>query len=186
MPSTPYQAPHVPRPFPGGCVVLVRPDAPTPVALIKALESRGLATRVAHDEPGAMTLFAERPTGRRVLIVVEPGQWQRMAELVCAVQAYHREVLCWQFVDQSGDTPRLKALDQRFQGPGPAPVADARGSNGRANGETDHAPIGRIVGRRRPVDALLNKVPGRPLSSREIVTQQELTMLLGPVPGEAG
>jgi hypothetical protein len=32
----------------------------------------------------------------------------------------------------------------------------------------------------------LVSAPGRELSTREVVTQQELTMLLGPAPGEAG
>ena len=180
--------PPAPEVFPGGCVVLSRPDTPSPTTLVKALASRGLAVRLVHDEPSVMTLFAERPMGRRVLVVVEPGRWERLAELICAVQGYHREVLCWQFCEANGAQPRLKALDQRFSGPGPSPVVDARASRGslaEAGGE-EGGPIGRIVGRRRPVDALLNKVPGRPLSSREVVTQQELTMLLGPMPGEAG
>jgi len=171
--------------FPGGCVVLVPAEVPTPVALLKALASRGLSSRVAHDEPAVMSLFAERPDGRRVLIVVEPGRWHRLAELVCAVSAYHSEVLCWQYAERGVDQPRLKSLDQRFKGPGLGSVGDARQTNGQAHSEPDSGPIGRIVTRRRPVDALLNKVPGRPLSTREVVTHQELTMLLGPVPGEA-
>lgn len=188
MPSSPsHTRPIGTGVFPGGCVVLSRPDLPKPAALINALESRGLAARLVHDEPSVMMLFAERPVGRRILVVVEPGRWDRLAELICAVQAYHREVLCWQFTERSDDQPRLKTLDQRFSGPGPSPVVDARSPGPETDTqEADSGPVGRIVGRNRPVDALLNKVPGRPLSTREVVTQQELTMLLGPLPGEAG
>ena len=47
-------------------------------------------------------------------------------------------------------------------------------------------PVGQIRKRTRPVDRLLVPAPGRQVSTREVVTQQELTMLLGPAPGEAG
>jgi hypothetical protein len=150
--------------------------------LLEALASRRVSCRVVHDEPAVMSLFAERPAGRRVLIVVEPGRCQRLAELICAVQAYHREVLCWQYAERDADRPRLKTLDQRFKGP----AGGAHRVNNSPRDGSDRGPIGRIVTRRRAVDALLNKVPGRPLSTREVVTHQELTMLLGPVPGEAG
>ena len=180
-PPNPTFAP-VPGMFPGGCVVLVGPDQAEPVALVKALTSRGLSVRVERDEPGVMAVFAERAVGRRVLVVVEPGQWARLAELMCAVNTFHREVLCWQYTERGEAQAKLTTLDQQFSGPGPNPCMDARS----ATGTDEQGPIGRIMTRRRAVDALLTRVPGRPLSSREIVTQQELTMLLGPVPGEAG
>ncbi len=163
--------------FPGGCVVLSRPQVAAPELLIRALKSRGLSVRLVHDEPSVMMLFAERSLGRRVLVVVDPPKWERLAELICAVHTYHGQVLCWQFSEQGNGQPRLKALDQRFSGPVQSDESDGDAS--------DVGPVGRIV-RRRPVDALLTRVPGRPLSTREVVTQQELTMLLGPMPGEAG
>lgn len=46
--------------------------------------------------------------------------------------------------------------------------------------------VGKIRKRTRTIDQLLVSTPGHELSTREVVTQQELTMLLGPAPGEAG
>lgn len=170
--------------LPGGCLVLAAADAPKPTALLKALASRGMTVRLVHDEPSVMSMLAERPTGRRVLVVVEPGRWERLAELICAVHAYYGGVYCWQYTARNDGRPHLTSLDQRFHGPGPNPGVTTRGAEGQ-DASSDE-PVGRIVGRRRPIDALLTRVPGRPLSTREVVTQQELTMLLGPVPGEAG
>ena len=157
----------------GGCVVMVRETAQAPNALLNALRSRGLPPVVAHDGPGVMTALAELDDRRRVLVIVEPVGWVRLAELVQAVRTYHPDVLCWQFGDQDQGGQRLTLLDQSLSGPVFA-------------GGMDDGPVGHIGRRRRTVDQLLVKVPGRPLTSREIVTQQELTMLLGPAPGEAG
>ncbi len=169
-------------------MVLIKPEAPSPTALINALRSRGLAVRVVNDEPVVMSLFAEKPAGRRVLIVAEPGGWDRLAELICAVQTYHHEVLCWQYAHLGNGRQSLARLDQHVRGPGPSPAADGRSSAAGSSGYVSDAagPVGRIMRRRRNVDALLTRVPGKPLSTREVVTQQELTMLLGPMPGEAG
>lgn len=176
----------------GGCVVLVPAGCDTPGPLISALSGRGMSPEVVQDEPGVMLRLAELGGGRRVLVIVEPGRVARLAELVCAVQSYYRDALCWQYVDRGAGQEKLTMLDRRFSGParvngnGNADHAAGQvsGQGADALGE-DAAPVGQIAGRRRPIDKLLVKVPGRPLTSREIVTQQELTMLLGPVPGEA-
>lgn len=164
-------------------MVLTRSDAPRPTLLLRALEARGLSVRLVHDEPGVMALFAERPIGRRIVIVVEPGRWDRLAEMVCAIHTHHRAVLCWQYAEWGDRLPRLTTMDQRVCGPGPSPQVDARAS---VDADRAAEPVGRIVRRRRALDSIIVKVSGRPLSTREVVTQQELTMLLGPVPGEAG
>lgn len=179
-------------PCPGGCLVLVPPGQPEPTTLLSALAFRNIPARVVRDEPTVMMAFADRPLGRRILIVVEPGRWRRLAELICAVHAYHGEVLCWQLATNGDGRAKLARLDQHFSGPGPKPGSNGRpraydeGGDATNGSEHDTAPIGAIHRRRRPVDALITKIPGQPLSSREVVTQQELTMLLGPAPGEAG
>jgi len=168
-------------------VVLVSSGCDTPQELVNALGSRGLAPEVVRDEPSVMMRLAELAAlrgGKRVLVIVQPQRVDRLAELVCAVQAHHRDVLCWQYVDRGQGAERLTMLDRQFNGPVFRPAdGDAWQGDGDL-GEGD-GPVGQIIGRRRPLDKLLVKVPGRPLTSREIVTQQELTMLLGPVPGEA-
>lgn len=138
--------------------------------LLRALSARGLSPVVVNDEPGAMVGLAElaqQGLARRVLIVVEPSRWERAGELAGAVRLHHGSVYCWQFDVREGAEPMLSVLEA-VPGPGERSV------------------VGTIRHRRRSVDALLVKAPGQELSAREVVTQQELTMLLGPAPGEAG
>ncbi|MEO0475434.1 MAG: hypothetical protein AAF085_05585 [Planctomycetota bacterium] len=155
----------------GASVLLVREGTEASSVLLRALTARGLTPTIVHDEPGAMLALAEdaeRRLARRVLIVIEPDQWARLGELAAAVRAFHTPVHCWQFDVTDGAVPKLSSLE-----------ADAGVDDG-------HAPVGRIRKRARPVDRLLVSAPGRELTTREVVTQQELTMLLGPAPGEAG
>lgn len=158
----------------GGSVVLMRGGEGRCAVLLSALSARGLAPVVVHDEPSAMVALAElaqRDVARRVLIIVEPMQWGRVDQLASAVRAYHREVYSWQFDSREGADPMLSKLDVAFD----------------QAGRSEHPSIvGKIRRRTRTVDQLLVPAPGQELSTREVVTQQELTMLLGPAPGEAG
>lgn len=165
----------VPGVFPGGCLVLVPSKAQTPEALIAALSAKALLPRLVRDEPAVMEALSEMGAGRRVLVVVEPKKWKRLAELVDALHTFYPGVLRWQFTGQADAQARLTML-QCPQGGGHSEASVLEGD----------APVGQILGRRRPVDDLIVKVPGRTLTTREVVTQQELTMLLGPAPGEAG
>lgn len=173
--------PPAPGVFPGGCVLLVPPEMDTPQALVRALGSRELSAKVVHDEPAVMEALSEMDEARRVLVVVEPDRWPRLAELVHAVRSFHGSVLCWQYKAVDDSPGRLSMLDHTLVMRPQAKKLDQDAL------ESETGPIGQILGhRRRPLDKLLTRVPGRPLTSREIVTQQELTMLLGPAPGEAG
>lgn len=158
----------------GGSVVLMRDGEGRCGILLSALSSRGLPAVVVYDEPGAMVALAElakRDVARRVLIVVEPKQWGRVDQLADALRVYHLGVHVWQFDLREGAEPMLSKLDQMsedaWQGGHPSVV-------------------GQIRKRNRPVDQLLVRAPGPELSAHGVVTQQELTMLLGPAPGEAG
>lgn len=141
--------------------------------LLEALSERGLSPVVVEDVPAVMVAlagFMQRGLQRRVLIVVEPGRWARLDELSSAVRSFHGPVHCWQFDTADRAQPMLSAL--RI-----APDEQAGSETG---------PVGKIHKRTRSVDRLLVSAPGEPMSTREVVTQQELTMLLGPAPGEAG
>lgn len=157
----------------------MRQQTPGCAMLLRALSARGLPAEVVHDEPGAMVALADlsrRELARQVLIVVEPMGWPRLDQLLKAVDDYHGSVYCWQFDSQDGADPMLSQMPRasyRFD------QAD-RGGEGLASG-----PVGQIRKRTRPVDRLLVPAPGREMTTREVVTRQELTMLLGPVPGEA-
>lgn len=141
--------------------------------------------QVLHDEPSVMAELGRLGGARRVLVVSEPARWARLPDLVQAVHAYHGDVLCWRFDTDSEVGPRLKTMGTVASPStnGPGDLLDAGAEYAHREGVI--GPVGQIIGRRRPLDSLLVKVPGRPLSTRQIVTQQELTMLLGPAPGEA-
>ena len=163
--------------IPCRCLVLAGAVGGVPADLSRALASRGMAVEAVHDEPSAMLALAPQDNPPGVFVVVDPVCWGRLGELSYALRRYHPKLLCWQYRAGEGGVPRLTTLDQTVPGP----------SNGLSGEEgADCGPIGKIVGRRRAVDELLVRVPGQPLTSSEIVTQQELTMLLGPTPGEAG
>ncbi len=158
-------------------MLLVREGSGVNPVLLQALSARGLTPTVVRDEPSAMVAMAGlagRQLSRRVLIVVEPPRWQRLDQLVDAVRAFHGLVHCWQFDTAEGADPMLS----RFESGNEAM------DGGQGSGTL--RPVGRVRKRTRPVDRLLVSAPGRELSTREVVTQQELTMLLGPAPGEAG
>lgn len=121
-----------------------------------------------------LSALADRGVGRRVLVVVEPTHWSRLDQLTAAVRAYHRGVFCWQFVAGGSGGATLSQLD---------PSSPEAAGHGGASG---NGPLGKIRKRARTVDRLLVSAPGQELATREVVTQQELTMLLGPAPGEAG
>lgn len=161
----------------GGSVVLVHHGVPGCDVLLRALSARGLMPELAHDEAGAMLVLAgldRRHLARRVLIVVEPAAWPRLGEMMAAVRDYHDGIYVWQFDVREGAAPMLSQLET----PAAHPVS---------HGQEDHAgPVGRIRRRTRAVDRLLVSAPGDEPSTRGVVTQQELTMLLGPAPGEAG
>lgn len=155
-------------------MVLVRDGGARCAVLLSALSARALPPVVVHDEPSAMVALAElaeRDVARRVLIVVEPMQWGRVDQLADAVRAYHHAVYCWQFDLREGAEPMLSKLEMR---------------SGEMPRHEHPSVVGTIRKRNRPVDQLLVRAPGPELSTREVVTQQELTMLLGPAPGEAG
>ena len=144
--------------------------------LLRALSARGLMPELAHDEAGAMLALAglgRRRVARRVLIVVEPATWGRLGELMAAVRDYHGEVYCWQFDASDGADPMLSQL------------ATSANRNGRESKSAPTGPVGLIRKRSRSVDRLLVSPLGDEVSARGVVTQQELTMLLGPAPGEA-
>lgn len=159
----------------GGSVVLMRGRSGHRETLLRALSARGLAPVIAEDEPAAMVALAglsEQGLARRVLVVVEPRQWPRVDELTAAARRYHGPVHCWQFVAAGESGPRLSPL---------ACSPEQQACDGQ-----DPGTVGKIHKRTRAVDRLLVPAPDQALSTREVVTQQELTMLLGPAPGEAG
>lgn len=163
----------------GGSVVLRRAEGGGCEVLLRALKARGLEPIVVHDEPDAMLAFATlaaRGLSRQVLIVVEPTEWPKLDELVDAMRSHHPAAYRWRFDPHGRGGAMLSPLSDASHD-----HADDPSSATLSDGE----PVGRLRRRTRPVDRLLVS-PGRTLSTREVVTQQELTMLLGPAPGEAG
>lgn len=187
----------------GRCLVLAPREGAVSGALLSALGKRGLSVHLVGDEPGVMVELASG--GCAVVVAVNPPVWPRLSELAYAVRQHYPRVLCWQFTEDESGVPRLKALDTDFLGPKP-PSDPGPGQHGLAAAKWSGTlpaqaqadlrpsdtmnggvvgPIGRIRGRRRLIDDLVIQAPHGPAPTNALVTQEELTMLLGPTPGEA-
>jgi|GEM_PF-2402289 len=179
--SSSQSLPPTPVAKSGSGLVLLPAGAEWPAALLDALASRGLPSEVVYDEPSVMAALGEQRAVRRVLVVVAPPYWERLAELICAVHTYHSDVLCWQYAQRQGKDGQLTHLDGQVSGPESGAALSSLGLD-----DIDTGPIGQIHTRRRPIDDLVVKVADSVVSTREVVTRAELNMLLGPLTGETG
>jgi len=191
----------------GGCVVLTPSGQAVSGRLLSALSTRGLSVAVVSDEPAVMEQLANGPV--TAVILVRPEAWAGLGELAYAIRQHFPATHCWQYADSApGGTLKLTALDAQWLGPrlpGQAPPpgqpqpsdADRQQSQAEAkpsaqvqplyrDDDASHAPVGRIMGRSRPVDNLLVRIPP-PTNDPPcaLISEEELSMLLGPAPSEA-
>lgn len=187
----------------GRCLVLAPREGGVSGELLAALSHRGLAVHLVGDEPGVMAELAGGDCA--VVVAVDPSAWPRLAELAYAIRQHYPRVHCWQFVVSQGKGPRLTKLENEYLGPRPPREHAGGEATGHAATEDGSAidnaagdprygtpdgsavgPIGRIRGRRRLIDKIVVRAPQAPSPTGSLVTEEELTMLLGPNPGEAG
>ena len=137
-----------------------------------------------------MVELARQPTG--ALVVVEPQQQTGLADLIEAVKAYHPRTVRWGY---RSSHPSGKAQLQPLNG---QPLGDATGLNDRpksldvvpprATGDSTRSPLGRIQGQvpSDRVRSLIVKVQGPAEVGEPLISEEELAMLLGPLPEEPG
>lgn len=187
----------------GRCLVLAPREGGVSGELLSALSHRGLAVHLVGDEPGVMVELAGGDCA--VVVAVDPPVWPRLTELAYAIRQHYPRVHCWQFVVSEGKGPQLSKLENEYLGPRPPREHEGGGATGNAAaanrpalanatgdprygtpGGSAVGPIGRIRGRRRLIDKMVVRAPQAPSPTGSLVTEEELTMLLGPNPGEAG
>ena len=188
---------------PGRCLVLAPPDSAVSGALLSALSRRGLSVHLVRDEPAVMVELSSG--GCAVVVAVDPESWPRLAELAYAIRQHYPAVHCWQFTENPTGQPHLTGLHRDYLGPRPPRPAietlrgaatvnedatvemlhDTHAGDGLAPGGGSIGPIGRIRGRRRLINDLVVRAPHAPSPSGSLISEEELTMLLGPTPGEA-
>ncbi len=175
------------------CVVLICPGGMAPVDLLGGLSKRGVGTQVVADPADVMIELARQTTG--ALVVVDPVQQSGLVDLIEAVKAYHPKTVRWGY--QSAH-PTGKAQLQPLNG---RPAGDITGHGPRSASvpfepskeSTDAAltspsPLARVHAQvpSDRVRSLIVKVQGPAEVGEPLISEEELAMLLGPVPEELG
>lgn len=176
------------------CVLLTGHDGATPVDLLSGLSKRGVSTRVVAQPAEVMVELALQRTG--ILIVVDPTQQPALLDLIQAVKAYYPRTVRWAYqrAHPSGN-PQLQPLEDRAT---PAPVSKAKPPTPKpaAPNSVTHesieddspSPLARVQSQVPPerVRSLIVKVQGPAEVGEPLISEEELAMLLGPVPEEQG
>lgn len=143
----------------GICLVLADKLTAVPGLLAAALSRRGFTVQVVTDSPSVMLSLAQQTPP--CLVVVNPDSVPMISELVQAVRAYHPGVAMWSFTQPAGGGPKLDSF----------------------NGHYHPSPASSDADLRQPLDELVVRVPCQTQDIQgPIVSEEELTMLLGPTP----
>ena len=144
------------------CVVLLRPDAAVPAWLVRGLEQHGADSVLVEGPASVMVELARAPT--HAVVVDRPQQTAQLDELLAAIATYYPQVACWSHEAVGPDhRSRLYRLGDR-SGSNQKDNADAKAGTPEQTGEAQYPGA---ADKSRDTDAAL-------------LTQEELTMLLGP------
>lgn len=180
--------------------------AAMPGKLLEGLGARGLAVQVVADGASAMTSLAATPA--IAVLLVEPAAHAHASELFDALRTYHPRTACWVYLPAGDDRkPRVmnyEAWAELVVGgsqvcPQP-PLGDPAVAD-RSAVEIEHGPLPFVLPRASPPETLaeeglkseaaadrlqklLVRVKPEQERSAAVVSEEELSMLLGPVPGE--
>jgi hypothetical protein len=190
--GSPPSEPHEPSLISPGirCVVLINPGGAAPVDLLGGLSKRGVSTQVVADAAHAMVELARQHTG--ALVVVNPVQQPGLVDLIEAVKTYHPRTVRWSYRSAH---PKGQAQLQPLNGQS---VGDAESADHKAMSQPEKSdqvsevaspsPLGRVQAQvpSDRVRSLIVKVQGPAEVGEPLITEEELAMLLGPVPEELG
>jgi len=174
------------------CVVLVCPDGATPVDLLGGLSRRGGSSRVVVEPADVMVELARQPTG--AWVVVDPEKQPGLTDLIEAVSVYHPRTVRWAYhsADVSGKA-QLQPLNGRSgddpaDDPPPPATVTTEPQETEAPNITSPFPLGRVQDQvpSDRVRSLLVKVRGPAEVGEPLISEEELAMLLGPVPEQRG
>ncbi len=172
------------------CVVLICPGGMAPVDLLGGLSKRGVSSQVVADPADVMLELARQQTG--ALVVVDPTRQPGLVDLIEAVKAYHPRTVRWgyQSAHPTGKA-QLQPLNGRPAGDttlaNPQPIS-LRSEPSPEISVTSPSPLGRVQDPMPPdrIRSLIVKVQGPAEVGEPLISEEELAMLLGPVPEEFG
>lgn len=174
------------------CVVLVGSAGSAPADLLSGLSRRGVSTTVVVEPAGVMVELAKENNG--ILVVVDPDNQPWLDDLIQAVRHYHPRTVrwCYRRPHPSGQAQLLPLTDRTHTGngqnhPTPAPVSEPDVS-AHYTLPNPRSPLGRVQSQvpRERMRSLVVKVQGPTEVGEPLISEEELAMLLGPVPEEAG
>jgi len=171
------------------CVVLTGASGMAPADLLAGLSHRGVNTVVVSDPAAVMVEMARQKTG--VLVVVHPDKHPWLKELADAIRAYHPRCVRWGYDEsENGKSPRLYPLNEQSA----CVIGQVEaGVDGPVHSETRHpgylvpdpkSPLGRAQAQipRERVRSLVVKVQEGGPAHEPLISEEELAMLLGPMP----
>ncbi len=169
------------------CVVLTCAGGSTPADLLGGLSKRGVSSRVATDPAEVMVELTRRRTG--ILIVVDPIQHPALVDLIEAVTLYYPRTVRWAYhsTHPSGRA-QLQPLNGRATSqavnPQPKQQPPQQIEQPKENRLDSPSPLGRVQAQVPPerVRSLIVKVQGPTEVGEPLISEEELAMLLGPVP----
>jgi hypothetical protein len=179
------------------CVVLVGPSGSAPADLLGGLSRRGVCTTVVTEPAAAMVELARQTTG--ALIVIESDRLSWLDELIQAVKTYHPRTVRWGYRGYRGGRSEDPSGNPQLSPLGDDALKYAAGPQSeRSNGHDDppryivpdpKSPLGRAQSQipRERVRSLVVKVPDFAGADEPLISEEELSMLLGPAPeGQGG
>lgn len=176
------------------CVVLVGLGGSAPADLLSGLSHRGVGTVVVAEPAGAMVELARETTG--ALVVVEPDGRPWLDDLVQAVRLYHPLTVRWCYRSQhpSGQAQLQPLTDRPPTGNGQnnpthaSAPADEPDVSAHFTLPNPRSPLGRAQSQvpRERMRSLVVKVQGPTEVGEPLISEEELAMLLGPVPEDFG
>lgn len=174
------------------CVVLVGPGGSAPADLLSGLSRRGVSTAVVAEPAGAMVELTRQANS--ILVVVDPDDQPWLDDLVQAVRQYHPRTVrwCYRTKHPSGQAQLQPLTDLRppknkQNNHTPAPVEEPDVST-HFTLPNPRSPLGRVQSQvpRERMRSLVVKVQGPAEVGEPLISEEELAMLLGPVPEDSG
>ena len=171
-------------------MVLTGASGAAPADLLSGLSTRGVSTVVVNHPASVMVELAKQTTG--AMVVVEPDRHPYLSSLIQAVGTYHPMAVRWGYTaaDPSG-TPQLRPLEDRESNHTPTETDE---TDDRPTGQGKYlvpdpkSPLGRAQAQvpRERVRSLVVKVQQITDADEPLISEEELAMLLGPMPDESG
>ena len=171
-------------------MILTGPGGTAPVDLLAGLSKRGVSSRVVAEPAEVMVELGREPA--EILIVVDSAQQPALVDLIEAVTKYHPRTIRWTYEsDHPSGKPQLVPFRYRCK----PEIAKPKAVSPPATPPVEPPPIepldspsplGRVQSQVPPerVRSLIVKVQGPAEVGEPLISEEELAMLLGPVPEE--